>query len=336
MLKNILIALSGLCAAVLVGVFQQWAMGFFMDDENQIICHAKIENNVLIINSSCLEHDMYPSLDPEQALDLIRDKIDMIDKVYDINNSSIDFSGSLLSSSSIKTLDFYKAFYSQKSWFPHVIKGITKPEIQIPLETIAMEQLRKYGIVAADRDISKYGNCATQNFMVGMKAMEHIVIEPGTTRNANQTFAYLPWYCTWSTSEPYMFYQWICGVSSMAFRASMLDPDVTILKRSGHTKWFTKYYGDTIYGDDAAIYENIKQFEIRNDSDYPLYIRSKIIWDRPYLVFISPHPLSSKVQLKKEQTGPLSAHIERNFMRDGKIITESWNSEYAVKTDEGN
>jgi len=90
-------------------------MGFFMDDENQIICHAKIENNVLIINSSCLEHDMYPSLDPEQALDLIRDKIDMIDKVYDINNSSIDFSGSLLSSSSIKTLDFYKAFYSQKS-----------------------------------------------------------------------------------------------------------------------------------------------------------------------------------------------------------------------------
>jgi hypothetical protein len=53
-------------------------------------------------------------------------------------------------------------------------------------------------------------------------------------------------------------------------------------------------------------------------------------------VFISPKPLSSKVQLKKEQTGPLSARIERNFMRDGKIITEFWNSEYAVKTEEGN
>jgi VanW like protein len=337
MVKNILIAFSGLVAAVMVSFFQQWAMGFFIDKIDQpIVCNASISWDILIINRVCLENDMYPSLDPEQVLQLVRNKIDTIDKVYNIDQASIDFHGSILSSSSIKSLDFYKALYMKKSWVSTIIEWFTSPEIHMPLETIAMEQLRNYGIVAVDRDISDYGNCATQNFMVGMKAMEHIVIEPGTTRNANKTFAHLPGYCTGSSTQEYMFYQWICGVSSMAFRASMLDPDVTILKRSGHTKWFTKYYGDTIYGDDAAIYENIKQFEMRNDSDYPLYIKSKIIWDRPYLVFISPRPLSSKVQLKKEQTGPLSARIERNFMRDGKIITEFWNSEYAVKTEEGN
>lgn len=337
MSKHTLIATFGLLAATTLSFFQQWAMGFFVTSESpEIVCNARVQWKLLIVNKTCLEHDMYPTLDTKQALDLVRDKIDTIDKVYDINQTSLEFNGSLLSSSSIKPLDFYKALHIQKSWFPRLIDEFMNTEIQIPLETIAMEQIKRYGIVAADRDISTYWNCATQNFMVGVKAMEDIVIEPGDTRNANKAFSYLSWYCTWSSDQEYMFYQWICGVSSMAFRASILTPDMKILKRSGHTKWFTKYYGDAIYGDDAAIYEDIKQFEIRNDSDYPFYIKSKILWDRPYLVFVSPRPLSSKVQLKKEQTWPLSARIDRTFIRDGKTITESWSSDYVVKTDEGN
>ncbi len=74
-----------------------------------------------------------------------------------------------------------------------------------------------------------------------------------------------------------MFYQGICGVSSMAFRASILDPDITITKRSSHAKWYAQYYGKKVVGDDASMYEDIKEFEIRNDSSTPLIIKSKII-----------------------------------------------------------
>ena len=74
-----------------------------------------------------------------------------------------------------------------------------------------------------------------------------------------------------------MFYMGICGVSSMAYRASILNPNVTISKRASHLQRFTRYYGDDIYGDDAAIYELTKQFEIVNNSDQTMIMRSKII-----------------------------------------------------------
>lgn len=337
MIKQLLIACCILSAAVVVGAFQQWAMGFFIDAKTQaVVCSAKIESGYITMNKVCLEQDIYPKLSHEDVLNLVRSDIDIIDEVYDIDKEYIEFSGSTLLSSSIKSLDYYKALYLKKSGLSDIIDGITSPEISIPLKTLAMEQLKWFGIVAADRDISKYGDCATQNFMVGMKAMEHVVVNPGQIRNANKTFAYLPGYCTGSSSETYMFYQWICGVSSMAFRASALNPSIKILKRSGHTKRFTKYYGDVIAGDDAAIYENIKQFEIKNVSDYPLYIKSKIIWKRPYLVFISQKPLLSLVVLRKQQTGPLSARIDREFIHNGEVLKESWSSEYVAKTEEGN
>jgi hypothetical protein len=69
-----------------------------------------------------------------------------------------------------------------------------------------MQQVQGYGIIAADRDISDYGDCATQNFMVGMEATKHIVIKPGQLRNANHTFTDLDGYCK-GEGEEYMFYQ---------------------------------------------------------------------------------------------------------------------------------
>lgn len=112
-----------------------------------------------------------------------------------------------------------------------------------------------------------------------------------------------------------MFYQGICGVSSMAFRASILDPEITITKRSSHAKWYAKYYGEKVVGDDASMYEDIKEFEIQNNSATPLLIKSKIIGDTPYLVYIHQTPLSSPVSVSKKETGPLSALLERSIVK---------------------
>jgi len=130
------------------------------------------------MNKVCLQQDMYPKINDEEVLKLIWNKIDTINKVYDIDQPEFEFNGSALSSNSIVPLSYYKEKYLHYSNFSDFRDSIASETIEIPLETLAMEQFKTYGIVAADRDISKYGDCATQNFMVGMKAMEHVVVEP--------------------------------------------------------------------------------------------------------------------------------------------------------------
>lgn len=301
-------------------------------------CNAKIIWSDVVMSYSCLIHSIYPKIGFERSLELVRPKIDSIDKVYDISKTQFDFQWSELLASNIIPLSDYESYIKKKSFLSKMIAELTHQKMIIPLETLALDQIQSYGIVAADRDISKYGDCAKKNFMVGMKAMEQIRLEPGQKRNANSQFAYLPGYCK-GEGEHFMFYQWICGVSSMAYRASILNPNVTITKRSNHTKRYTRYYGDDIYGDDAAIYEDIKQFEILNDSSEDLMIKSKIIWDRPYLVFIHPRKLSSSVAIHKSQTGPLTAQITRSWkdVNDGdKLKTETRNSRYTATTNASN
>ncbi|HMY80963.1 MAG TPA: VanW family protein [Candidatus Absconditabacterales bacterium] len=300
-------------------------------------CKAQIIGSGLQMSLGCVLHRMYPVIPFEESLHLVRDHIDSIDRVYDIAQPSFEFSGSRLYSSRLERMyDIEHTIDSMSSW-ERVVRSMTNQTITVPLSYIAYRQLKEYGIVAADRDISLYGDCAKQNFMVGMKAMEHIILDSGGTRNANKTFAYLSGYCTGLEDGPtYMFYQGICGVSSMAYRASLLNPSIDIVKRSNHTKWYTKYYGDIIYGDDASLYEDIKQFEIRNNSDQLLIIKSKLISGKPYLVFLHPKPLPSTITLTKQQTGPLSAMIARSRIQDGELQKQQWFSNYSIKTDASN
>ena len=51
---------------------------------------------------------------------------------------------------------------------------------------------------------------------------------------------------------------------SQLFRVSLINPDIVINKRYPHNEWFVQYYWENIWGDDAAVYEYSKQFEIKN------------------------------------------------------------------------
>jgi hypothetical protein len=299
-----------------------------------IVCNTTIQSGMMLMDEDCLKYDLYPQIDFEESVNLVWDKIVAIHNPYDTVQDDFISTGSSVVFSWIIPLSDYKNLNLNSSFVSWYNKIIWK-KIAIPLETLAMQQVQGYGIIAADRDISDYGDCATQNFMVGLEATKHILIKPGQLRNANHTFTDLDGYCK-GEGEEYMFYQWICGVSSMAFRASILDPEITITKRSSHAKRYVQYYGEKVVGDDASMYEDIKEFEIQNNSSTPLLIKSKIIWDTPYLVYIHQTPLSSPVSVFKKETGPLSAVLERTIVKAGEVVKTSWPSEYYEKTYEGN
>jgi len=96
-----------------------------------------------------------------------------------------------------------------------------------------------------------------------------------------------------------MFYGGVCGVSSLLFRISLLQPDIQIIQRYPHSEWYTIYYGDTVEGDDAAVIEMRKQFEIKNTGATPIYFRSKNIGTRTYAAFIIPGKVDKIVSISK-------------------------------------
>lgn len=72
--------------------------------------------------------------------------------------------------------------------------------------------------------------------------------------------------------------------------------------------------GDVIVWDDAAIYEDIKKLEIRNDSDQDIYLLTKN-WDEDkyYLVSASPSSKLTIPSRKKQPLWDLSANLKRTI-----------------------
>jgi vancomycin resistance protein YoaR len=53
-------------------------------------------------------------------------------------------------------------------------------------------------------------------------------------------------------------------MTAQVFRTALIHPSIAIVKRRPHNERFVQYYGAEVGGDDAAVYEMSKQFEIKN------------------------------------------------------------------------
>ena len=100
-------------------------------------------------------------------------------------------------------------------------------------------------------------------------------------------------------------------MSSQLFRASLIDPDIAILQRHPHNEWFTMYYGEKAEGDDAAVVEMRKQFEISNNGSTDVYFRTKKQGSRTFLVIISPQAPTQQVKISKTYISDLEVTLTR-------------------------
>ena len=135
-----------------------------------------------------------------------------------------------------------------------------------------------------------------------------------------------------------MFYQWVCGVSTQVFRLWVLFPGLWVYKRQNHNIRYTVYYGDEIVWDDAAIYEDIKKLEIRNDSNEDIYLLTKN-WneDRYFLVSISPTKPDYTIKVEKQPLWNLSANLKRTInYSDWTSKEDDWFSQYLSVSNDSN
>ncbi len=324
-----------------------WDISPYQDD-----CDISYIWSDLILDMSCfisgtdldIDH-AFTQLDPDiitlkSNIDLVRDNVSWFADIYDTNNNTFNFSWSKVT------------FRDNDSSYLHILENLNhKPinsniyllikywyKMKLSKKDMAMRFAKyNYYFAVSDRDISKYGECAKTNFRVAFEQMGNRLLKPWDTLDINTLFANLDWYCKWD-GEDFMFYQWVCGVSTQVFRLWVLFPELWVYKRQNHNIRYTVYYGDEVVWDDAAIYEDIKKLEIRNDSNQDIYLLTKS-WDKDRYYLVSAYPIKPgyTIKVEKQPLDNLSANLRRtiNYF-SGSVKEDDRFSQYLSVSNDSN
>jgi hypothetical protein len=287
---------------------------------NQKECfYAKEDTDMYIITPSCLFGNKLPQVPLTQALEIIWPHIEAFNTIY--NESAQSFVYEWTNPILNKTYDILPKTIAEKIALAKAEKENKK--IKISIYALAVESIKQANFYVVYRDISPLKRCTKQNYFVALNALNNKVIQPGETLNLNQEIANAQGYCKGSGRKDLMFYGGVCGASTQLFRASLLSPQVTISKRYGHSQRIVPYYSEYIFGDDAAMYEMSKQFEIKNQSNNELYIKHLEKNGGVYLAIITPQKDKKWVIINKFETQKLKATVEKNiYEREPKNIID--------------
>jgi vancomycin resistance protein YoaR len=181
--------------------------------------------------------------------------------------------------------------------------------------------VQELAFYVSEKDISLLSPCNTQNYTLALQKLDGYLLASGASFNANRELSKIKGYCTGRGEANFLFYGGVCGMTAQVFRTVLIHPSIEIVKRRPHNERFVQYYGEEIGGDDAAIYEMSKQFEIKNIGSEDIYFKVK--WDDEHtrLVAISPR-IPQRVEISKQPLTERSITLERKIWEDTLVDTD--------------
>lgn len=199
---------------------------------------------------SCQVADL-PELEPHRMMDYLLPLVDHIEGMYD--------TGAMIFTADVATIQFVIDPWQTVDLIEHSALPLQK----LPTRRLAMEQFKERNVYATLRDTTTYGTCRKQNYSLALKALDREELLPGEKLNMNRDISKRRGRCQ-NDQESYLFGEGACGASTQFFRTAMMTPDLYVTKRYPHGEWRAGFYGDTIRGDDASMYQMNKQLEIQN------------------------------------------------------------------------
>jgi vancomycin resistance protein YoaR len=185
-------------------------------------------------------------------------------------------------------------------------------EVSFSKEELARYLSQDLSFFVTKKDTDLQSPCNVKNYSLALERIDTLLLAPGEHFNANRALAQVRGYCTGRGEANFLFYGGVCGMTAQLFRTALLHPAIEIVQRYPHNEWFVQYYGEQVGGDDAAIYEMSKQFEIKNAGTSDIYFRTKKQGNETFLVAINPRN-AQWVEIKKETLSNLSATLERTI-----------------------
>jgi vancomycin resistance protein YoaR len=185
-------------------------------------------------------------------------------------------------------------------------------EIQLTTYELARYWVQHIAFYVSEKDLSLLSPCNTQNYTLALQKLDGYLLSPGASFNANRELSKVKGYCTGRGEANFLFYGGVCGMTAQVFRTTLIHPNIEIVKRRPHNEWFVQYYGEEIGGDDAAIYEMSKQFEIKNIGTDDIYFKVKRNTKHTLLIAISPRT-PQRVEISKQTSTQHSITLERKI-----------------------
>lgn len=294
-------------------------------------CSFTLSAWIFKINAVCIQEKQLPQLTLVDIINEVRDQIEWFSWYYDAQSTSFNYYWA--------TPIFKTAWSPYLQWnseseqlISEAIKN--RKKVKFTYNELAQYYAEHLSYFVADKDLTNLWKCTRKNYLLALEWMDGVIMNPGDRFNANEKLDSLEWYCKWVSDWSYSFYGGVCGMVSQLFRASLLDPDIAITKRFPHGEWFVQYYWETVWWDDAAVYEYSKQFEIENLWNSDIIFKTRHEWNNSILVAIS-WPTDKRVEISKQNINwrDTAIHLNRSIYESNNLIREeNFDSYYTRKT----
>ncbi|HRX63722.1 MAG TPA: VanW family protein [Candidatus Absconditabacterales bacterium] len=193
-------------------------------------------------------------------------------------------------------------------------------KIRIDKSILAKMNFYDYSFYVVPTYLANRSHCSLTNYRAAVSHLEGFELKPNQELDLNNLISYDPNSCKGTTSKKYMFYAGACGSSTQLFRLSLIMPNLDVVERYPHSKWRSFYYGNKIYGDDAAMYENSKKFIVKNDFDESIYFKVYEQGNNSYLVGVVPKKIDDIVEVNKTNYGLNSSVYKNIYSGDGDLV----------------
>ena len=332
--KNIVFYCALILSALYICIWLYSLDAFYIVNELKNLesdCSYTLEDSIYTIDAICITEKRLPSMTLVEVVNGSRDQILWFSGQYEPFKESFDYYNS------------YPIFRSE--WNPYLqendrsnelIKNSIKKwwKVSFSKQELAQYYAKNLSYFVAEKDLTNLWNCSRINYNLAMDGIDNYVLNPWEILNANDMLISIKNYCKWETEDEFLFYWWVCWMVSQLFRTSLLNPWITILKRFPHNEWFVQYYWETVWWDDAAVYQKTKQFEIINSGESDIIFKTKQDWNTSILISIS-WPTGQWVNISKNYINwrKTSVHLDKKVFYDDEILRiEEFDSYYSNKT----
>lgn len=278
----------------------------------------------------CFLKSQFPKLWVKRASDLVFPFIEQFDNIYDLKSKKFIYKPA----KSIFFYDYNLNDFIEYNDYDKLLLYVLSAKnyyIKVPEIFLAFQEFKDYSVYVSSKDLSKRPNGRLTNFNIALNEIDNYLLQPQEELNFNKLIANKSWY--FKGEKEYLFYGWVCWVSTIFFRNAIINPYLYVTKRYNHAQRYVNFYSPYIYWDDASVYEYIKTLKIKNNSPYPIYLKKKNIWENVYFTSIVPKKTWKIVYITKEEIKPLTSKLTSTvFDEDANLLYEqTWISNYLRK-----
>ena len=311
----------------------------FFNDFNKIKnnkCSIKRHDSYVELSPVCF---LYPdknfNLSAEDSLEYLLDDLKWFSNYYSDSDSFFyDSAKPLFESYEFNTYNKYKSSIYEKVVITYMEKFGQK--IKLDNKVLSKFVFDNFSFYVVPTYMTNRSHCSLRNYKLAVSKLEWLKLKSWDELNLNSLISYDPLACKWTLWNNYMFFWGSCGASTQLFRLSLLMPNLDVVERHPHSKWWAYYYWNKVSGDDAAMFENSKKFIVKNNFETSIYFKVYEQWEFNYLVWVLPKKTNSYVEINKSISG-LSLFVYKKIyiwdtLNDVYQFNSRYNSNYFGKS----